>query len=110
VLLIRLVMMSSGTAGYDRYRPSLLILRVLLVPERVARVHNGDLLEVVVRWRGRDRPFQRATVPRIIAGGFAAPQAVEDVDDESENRKRDCEGPNRRKQVPEVPSLTLRVG
>src|SRR5437867_6745914 len=109
-VLMRLALMPIGGAGDDRYWPPLRILRVLLVPERVASMHNGYLLEIVVRRRRRDRPFQRAPIPRVMAGCLPASQAVDEIDYENENGSRDCEGPDRRKQVPEVPSLALRIG
>ena len=55
---------APATSGID---VALLVLAVLLVPEVVAGVDLRDLREVVVRGRRRDRPLERAGVPRVVA-------------------------------------------
>src|SRR5262245_57662129 len=42
----------------------------------------GQPVEVVWRWRGAGRPFERVALPRVVAGRLAAAQRDEDVPQE----------------------------
>src|SRR5665809_80200 len=60
--------------------------------------------EVVVRRRGRGRPLERVSVPRIVAGGGAGSQGFEEVDQENQNRQGHDERPHRGHDVEWLPA------
>ena len=55
-----------GAARRQPDQPALGVLGVLAVPQVVARLDLRDLGEVVLGRRRRDRPLERAAVPRVV--------------------------------------------
>ncbi len=100
-------------AGSDLHHAAVVVLGVLAVPEVVEVGDERVVVEVVLRGRRRDAPFEAATVPWIGArrrqrGGLAL--GTHDVDEEHHERQGDQEGADGRHHVPEVEAVAVPVG
>ena len=100
MVLIRLI----GSSGGNRSRSGVLLVRVLLLPEGVTAMDDRNLGEVIVRRRGRHRPFERAGVPRVVAGHFTLAGTAEGVVCEQPDSGNHEQHAKRCHQVPHVPA------
>ncbi len=79
-------------------------------PPRVARVDGRRYREVVDRRRRRNRPFERARVPRVGRGAFAVGRTPCEVDEEKQEREPKNKGVNALELVPEIKAHVGSVG
>ena len=88
------------------------VLRLVeaVLPEGMARSHDGNHGEVVGRWRRRDRPFERRRVPGIVARDHAALAADQDVHEQKQDADGEQERADRGDHVERVPADALRIG
>src|SRR5205823_13569983 len=77
-------------------------LRRLDVPQWIARRDFRDRLEIVFRWRRGDRPLERATAPRIVAGDLTVLATVPNIPEADDHADRLDDGAPRAHGVVDV--------
>src|SRR5690606_22186721 len=82
----------------------------LLFPESIKSTHKRNLFKVVLRWRRRDGPFPRPSVPRIRFCFFALDRGDDDVDQQYDSGDRHQESTDRADIVRQIPSLPFQIG
>ena len=78
---------------------------MLVLEEGIARGDDGSLGEVIFRYRGRQRPLERAAIPRIVRALLATEGGPDEVHEGEEDADAQDVGADSGDKVPSLPAV-----